>query len=86
MKNRQEWNKKALNKIRGKYYILNDQLDELVEKYQYQRLGQIICNYICPDYRDKNPSFQTQFWLATDIFPKDIDFFFEEPWDTYKRL
>lgn len=80
--NRQEWNKKVLDKldISNKDIIL-----ELIDTFPQQRFGQIICNYICPDYRDLTKSKETE-ELIEKIFPKKFDFFFEEPWETYKRL
>lgn len=84
--NRQKWNHKVLALISNKYVIRNNNIRKLIDSYPQQRFGQIICNYICPDYRDTKPSYITELWLRTDIFPKDIDFFYEEPWETFKRL
>ena len=86
MTKRQKWNYKVLDLLKESYAILNNNIFELIKEYPNQRFGQIICNYICPDYRDKNPSYTTEIWLRTDLFSKDIDFFYEEPWETFNRL
>lgn len=33
-------------------------LEALVEAYPYQRFGQIVMNYIFPDYREKDPFYE----------------------------
>lgn len=86
VRQRKKWNYKVLGLIRKKYAILNDNLFELIEAYPEQRFGQIICNYICPDYRSERPSSITEHWLKTNIFPNNMDFFYEEPWETFERL
>ncbi len=86
IRKRQTWNYKVLELIKEQYSILNDDIKELISKYPEQRFGQIICNYICPDYRSDPPSHNTEIWLRTDIFPDNMDFFYEEPWETFTRL
>ena len=33
-------------------------LENLIEAFPEQRFGQIICNYIFPDYRERDPFFE----------------------------
>lgn len=33
-------------------------LGELIELFPHQRFGQIICNYVFPEYREKDPFFE----------------------------
>lgn len=54
-------------------------------KYPQQRAGQIICNYICSDYREKEVSAKTKLIMQT-LFPDNPDPFFEESEVTLKRL
>lgn len=54
-------------------------------KYPQQRAGQIICNYICPDYRNKEVSTITKIIMET-LFPGNPDPFFEESEATLERL
>lgn len=83
---RQKWNYKVLGLFYRKYSIYDSSLQELINTYPEQRFGQIFCNYICPDYRSETPTDKTKIWLMTDLFPKDMDFFYEEPWETFNRL
>ena len=84
---RQEANYKILESLKldsPEYNHLYDDIKKLISQFQHQRFGQIICNYVCPDYRF-NPSEVTK-----DIMNKwfDIDFdpFFEESTETLNRL
>lgn len=88
--NRQEYNKKILDFLIEKEYIcedsgLCDKLKECIETFPQQRFGQIICNYICWDYRDKTISDFTEKFMNT-VFPGNPDPFFEESKYTYYRL
>lgn len=65
--------------------MVGGQLKMLADRYPQQRAGQIICNYICSDYRDKAPSSNTQMILE-ELFPGNPDPFFEESVVTLKRL
>lgn len=56
----------------------------LSEEYPQQRAGQIICNYICPDYRFQNISEETKTIMET-LFPINFDPFFEESTITLER-
>lgn len=58
---------------------------ELIANYPDQRFGQIICNYVCSDYRTSNPSLFTR-RVMDKLFPDNPDPFFEESSETYKRL
>lgn len=62
-----------------------DDIKELIEIFPQQRFGQIITNYICPDYRDQEPSEFTQ-QLMGKWFDISFDPFFEESQETYERL
>ena len=33
-------------------------LEDLIEAFPEQRFGQVICNYIFPDYREKDPFYE----------------------------
>ena len=58
---------------------------EMVVRYPQQRAGQIICNYICGDYRDREPMNPTKV-ILNELFPGNPDPFFEESYETLKRL
>lgn len=64
--------------------IAKDFLD-LTEKHSQMRAGQIICNFICEDYRGIGRSNSTKVILE-ELFPGDPDPFFEESYITLKRL
>lgn len=57
----------------------------MAEKMPQQRAGQIICNYICADYRDPEAMYPTKHILEV-LFPGNPDPFFEESYETLKRL
>lgn len=86
---RQEANLKIASILLGHYdarlRMVGGQLKMLADKYPQQRAGQIICNYICSDYRDQEPSSTTKVILDT-IFPGDPDPFFEESVVTLERV
>ena len=86
---RQEANKKIANILLGhediRIRMVGGQLKMLVYKYPQQRAGQIICNYLCSDYRGSTPSYTTQVILG-ELFPGNPDPFFEESTETLKRL
>lgn len=86
---RQEANRKIVSILKAEYYnIFKDHfntIEEWIEKFPDGRFGQIICNWICPDYRDGDPSLETLIIMAS-IFPDDPDPFFEESVTTLKRL
>lgn len=68
--------------------VVSDKATEILQciiDYTQQRFGQIICNYICPDYRDMEPSAETKA-LMSAIFPGDPDPFYEESVTTLNRL
>lgn len=62
-----------------------NEIYKYIFKYPEQRFGQIICNYICPDYRNYEVSEETKY-IISNLFPDNPDPFFEEPWETFKRL
>ena len=87
VKNRQEWNYKIVDLIEKDYFLPSSYLLRgLVDRHPQQRFGQIICNYICSDYRNEEPSLNTQLWLKSNIFSDNMDFFYEEPWKTFNRI
>ena len=56
-----------------------------IEKYPFQRFGQIICNYIYPNYRNENKDeITTQF--INRYFNISSDPFYEESEVTYNRI
>lgn len=83
---RQEANLKIANTLKGTaWHQLAIQLEALAKEFPQQRTGQIICNYICPDYRDSISSVATQALMGF-LFPEDPDPFFEESTTTLNRL
>lgn len=58
---------------------------ELANRFPQQRASQLICNYICADYRDFEPMNPTKVILEA-LFPGNPDPFFEESYVTLKRL
>lgn len=86
---RQEANRKILSILKAKYYNVFkehfEDISEWIEKFPDGRFGQIICNWICPDYRDGDPSWDTIIIMEL-IFPDNPDPFFEESVETLKRL
>lgn len=83
---RQEANLKIADILKGTAWNqLGVQLEALAKEFPQQRAGQIICNYICPDYRDQINSVETQA-IMNFLFPEDPDPFFEESVVTLKRL
>ena len=86
---RQEANRKILDILKAQHYNVFknyfDSISDWIEKFPDGRFGQIICNWICPDYRDKDISTESIIIMAC-LFPKDPDPFFEESTVTLKRL
>lgn len=68
----------------GSKYNLGAEFLEYAKAFPQQRAGQIITNYITPDYRS-NPSVRTKEILES-LFPGDPDPFFEESVETLARL
>lgn len=86
-KNRQYYNRAIVSWIRNNYPEndeIFDDIEHYINKHPNQRFGQIICNYICPDYRS-NTSVYTKL-LMDKWFLKNSDPFFEESKETYNRL
>lgn len=88
-KQRQEANRKILSILKARYpNVFRDHFDtisEWIEKFPSGRFGQIICNWICSDYRDADPSWETLIIMEV-LFPDDPDPFYEESIVTLKRL
>lgn len=87
---RQEYNQKILDligdDIKTKFAsIIYEYLKNLIEEYPDQRFGQLVCNYVCPDYRSGNISNDTLEFLDA-FFDIRFDPFFEESSETYERL
>ena len=86
---RQEVNREIAQYLKEHSFLavraIADKFRELVEQYPHQRAGQIICNYICPDYRNEHPVFLTK-QVMKGLFPINYDPFYEESIDTLKRL
>lgn len=94
METRQEFNFKIANLLKempvGQLPLtVTQNFAEIFEALAYifpqQRASQIICNYICDDYRSKKPKEYTKLIMET-LFPNNPDPFFEESSETYKRL
>ena len=86
---RQEANREIAKHLKESEYqtirTIAEEFEKLVELYPEQRAGQIICNYICPDYRRSNVSVKTRV-IQRILFQYDYDHFFEESTVTLKRL
>lgn len=84
---RHEANNKILDLIQDNVVVSKviADIQEHIDEYPQQRFGQIICNYIFPDYRDSDPSVETKAFMNA-IFPNDPDPFYEESVETYNRL
>lgn len=86
---RQEANLKIASILKGSEHsalrVIANRFAELAKQYPQQRAGQIICNYICDDYRCGHTSALTVDILNL-MFPGDPDPFFEESVVTLKRL
>lgn len=84
---RQEANYKILAILESEYQgcsMIYPGIKVLIDHYPDQRFGQIICNYVCPDYRINTTMFSSVFMKL--IFPIDYDPFFEESIETLERL
>lgn len=86
---RQDFNRVILTQLEKKYgdqyKHLWQPISQCIEGIPQQRFGQIICNYILPDYRCSFPSEITQNFMS-QIFPNDPDPFYEESYTTLKRI
>lgn len=58
---------------------------DCIKSHPQQRFGQIICNYLLPDYRNESPGKGTP-EIMNYLFPNNPDPFFEESEETYKRI
>lgn len=94
MKTRQEFNFKIAELLKempiGKLQLSTkhnfaEMFEVMAGVYSQQRAGQIICNYICPDYRSLESCTNTKL-IMDSLFPISMDPFFEESSETYKRL
>lgn len=85
---RQEANYKILDILKARYphySIIYPGIKVFIDKFVDQRFAQIVCNYVCPDYRDSFPSMYTDSIMA-EWFPGNTDPFYEESVETLKRL
>lgn len=83
---RQGANLKIADILKGtEWHFEGNCLKELAEKFPQQRAGQLICNYIHPQYRHPNAPDNTRAFLEY-LFPGDPDPFYEESVVTLKRL
>ena len=89
IKRRQEFNFEIAEWLREHDFLvvraIAGKFEDLAKQYPQQRAGQIICNYICPDYRDESPNIVTK-QITEGLFPGNPDPFFEESYETLKRL
>ncbi len=82
---RQEYNHIILDQIKNSdFSIISDHLEYFIDKFPDQRFGQILCNYICNDYKTDMSVFTEM--LFGWLFPNIDDPFFEESKETYNRL
>lgn len=85
---RQHFNYRILDILKREYPQFSNSylnIETMIGKYPHQRFGQIICNYVCPDYRDDQVSSSTTEFFNS-IFPGNPDPFYEESILTFKRL
>ena len=83
---RQEANLKIADILKGtNWHQLAVRLEALAKEFPQQCAGQIVCNYICPDYRDPISTVETQATMNF-LFPEDPDPFFEESVVTLERI
>lgn len=86
---RQDFNRDILTRLKNKYgdqyKHLWQPITQCIEGMPQQRFGQIICNYILPDYRCSFPSDITKDFM-TRVFPINQDPFYEESYATLKRI
>lgn len=61
-------------------------IERMIKAYPDQRFGQLIANYICPDYRDGVPTAFTRSVLRAWFSGYEGDIFFEESKNTLERL
>lgn len=61
-------------------------IEQMIDAYPDQRFGQIIANYICPDYRDGVPTKFTRDVLKAWFSGYEGDIFHEESKNTLERL
>jgi hypothetical protein len=87
VRKRQNYNYQIYELIKSNSVIQNraDEIKTLIEEYPNQRFAQLICNYICPDYRRPEPTVETKLIMEA-FFPGFSDPFFEESDQTYNRL
>ena len=88
MVKRQEANYKILDILKQKYpqyFPIYTGINTLIKSFADQRFAQLVCNYVCPDYRDNRPSMFTSL-IMYNWFPGDSDPFYEESVETLKRL
>lgn len=65
-------------------YDLDDIFQGLCEHFPQQRIGQIFCNYICPDYRRLDVTWKTRV-IMEHLFDIKMDPFFESNEETLAR-
>ena len=84
---RQEFNKMILVSIAKDSFVESHYSDfeRFIEQYPDQRFAQIVCNYICPSYRDQEPDPTEKDFMAR-LFPGNSDPFYEESIETLNRL
>lgn len=85
---RQEANYKIYKLIKDNVVVIpefHNLILKCIAQYPQQRFGQIICNYVCPDYRCEDPTIETKTFMNA-IFPENPDPFYEESVETYNRL
>lgn len=93
--NRKEFNIEILKHLEGKKFFeqfvpneiavdMYETLDESIQDYPDQRFGQLMCNYIYPEYRQRTESPLNM--IMDMLFYNIQDPFFEESESTFNRL
>lgn len=84
---RQQANQQITELIKDDSFIKKnlDFLKQMIIQYPNQRFGQIICNYICPSYRNIEPD-PEEMACMNRLFPGNPDPFYEESVETLNRL
>lgn len=94
-KKRIEYNKKVINLLKNlnlghipEFKNMIIVIRRLIEQYPHMRFGQIVCNFICPNYTDESEeqNEHEKMFMNYVFGDCEIDPFYEEPWDTLKRL
>lgn len=91
MKSRKQYNdallySSSMYAINIKYRDVRGIVEMKTKEHPELRFGQVICNDVCPDYRDENPCEKTKLIMKVFFTECKCDPFYEEPETTFKRI